>query len=704
MATEIDFKNNHEIPPESKRAMTTAALFTNIFQKHLEQNRCEFMDDEEELNQFSAELLDHVIIVGGFCRDVLLGRAVNDIDIVINLRELTKLQTNHLKKYHSTHKEQDMDCRCVYWQRFLNKVNVDAEETQRLQTLPELEMMHNLNHILNANFWMGILLADRQLDNKLSVKDFPRKGYTSARIVGSVEYGAIDCDGQNIDITDTFRVDKALQHNETDQKLVEVFHKESRRMSVSGMDIKRGMEQFQNKSREEQSMAMRIDTAGRDVGGDEMSAGDVAAMSKGRRGHGRLASMAIIDVKIDEMGTSFGAFGNKSREEQPYIAIEVPIFSGKVRYKLLNYDFSINTCILPLSNIIKLKEYNNDARVGVSDGRMTWVEIIENGLGECDGIEDCTIEKILRSPEHDHCSILAHPQGYVFWRIVRWKIACPDFAIDEGLVGAQREDFNKWLTTDWFSQLENRVSFMTFLQSTLEKDCGTISDVKQMLAVMAELRFIPLFASVCSTSPVVRRKLTQCIRECNNGNLARNEIREAFAEHALALVTDDELELGVSREQELEQALFDAKRETARAQETLEGTMMQLKRAKDEINSLRGDKELVVTLKKELKECREELKELEEEKEEEAGQVIQLTNQASRLMTEAKEGKALKKNELPRLQSELAELKEEHEMLKERKQQLAVSSAETINVLRDYLRQYQTIIAEKISANEEKEE
>ncbi len=50
---------------------------------------------------------------------------------------------------------------------------------------------------------------------------------------------------------------------------------------------------------------------------------------------------------------------NKFGTRTEYITIEVPIYSGKVRYKLLNYDFSINTCILPLSNIIKLKEYNN---------------------------------------------------------------------------------------------------------------------------------------------------------------------------------------------------------------------------------------------------------------------------------------------------------------------------------------------------------
>eukprot|EP01083_Nonionella_stella_P194368 716915_1 len=74
--------------------------------------------------------------------------------------------------------------------------------------------------------------------------------------------------------------------------------------------------------------------------------------------------MAVIEFDIDDLGDDFGDFGfNKqdgdtagggggdddddakgSRPE--YITIEVPIYSGKVRYKLLNYDFSINTCIL----------------------------------------------------------------------------------------------------------------------------------------------------------------------------------------------------------------------------------------------------------------------------------------------------------------------------------------------------------------------
>ena len=132
------------------------------------------------------------------------------------------------------------------------------------------------------------------------------------------------------------------------------------------------------------------------------------------RGKQRLQSMAVIEFDIDELGSDFGNFGfdtkgTKSRQE--YIALEVPIYSGKVRYKLLNYDFSINTGILPLSNIIKLKEYNNEYNHSnngnEADDPMTWIEIVENGLGECDAIEDCQQHRILKVPEtaHEHCTI-----------------------------------------------------------------------------------------------------------------------------------------------------------------------------------------------------------------------------------------------------------------------------------------------------------
>jgi len=584
MATEIDcFKHIHEIPKESKRAMTTAALFTRIFQQYLDANCCPYMDEAEH-KTFSAELLDHVLIVGGFCRDILVNRAVNDIDIMVNLRELNKLQRKHLIEYHSKTSQQDKNCRCVHWQRYLNKLTVDAAFTKEQEELPELERMHNMNHILNANFWLDILRADERLASTMSVADFPSEGYHSVQIVNSVKYGGIDCDTQRIDIVDTFRVDQALQTFSL-QKDAKRFHRKSRQLSMTGLDILCA-DLGQNKAREEKPA-----TNARPIGG------------KTKTHRRRLTSKQMYNLDFD-MGTEC--------DDEQYIAIEVPVYSGKVRYKLLNYDLSINTCILPLSNILKLKEFNT-AHANHRTPNMTWSECVENGLGECDGIKDCINNKVLRPPGHiAQCSILAHPQSYVFWRVVGWKIVCPDFEVRVDLLKALQDDFKTWLTPEWFAQLENRNQFMALLLHTLERDCKTIGDVKQMLSVMADLGFTSLFVNVAQQSSEVRRKMTQCIRECNNGNLARNEICEAFNEHALALLSDDEFEnLEWSEQLQLEEVLDEAKRQTVDVTKSLENTEERLTRAKADNIRIRDDhdrsSEVLAKLKEQLNEYKEQL-------------------------------------------------------------------------------------------------
>ena len=92
---------------------------------------------------------------------------------------------------------------------------------------------------------------------------------------------------------------------------------------------------------------------------------------------------------------------------------------------------------------------------------------------------------------------------------------------------ALQDDFGRWLTHHWFAQLENRATFMAFLRHTLERDCRDIGDVRAMLCVMQELQFTPLFAQVVHQSAVVRQKLTETIRDCNNENLARNAMTQA---------------------------------------------------------------------------------------------------------------------------------------------------------------------------------
>ena len=162
--------------------------------------------------------------------------------------------------------------------------------------------------------------------------------------------------------------------------------------------------------------------------------------------------------------------------------------------------------------------------------------------------------------------------------------------------------------------------FMGFLQCTLERDCRDIGDVKLMLRIMDELlQFTPLFAWVVQQSPTLRHSLTRTICHCNNGNLPRNDIKRAFGEHALALSSNDEVEHWLAKDAELEKALCNSVRKLARVQETLYGTVMQLKCAKDRINRLKGGREDAQRLSRELKEAKQELDgqgELEEEEKE----------------------------------------------------------------------------------------
>eukprot|EP00485_Elphidium_margaritaceum_P009954 CAMPEP_0202689444 /NCGR_PEP_ID=MMETSP1385-20130828/4705_1 /ASSEMBLY_ACC=CAM_ASM_000861 /TAXON_ID=933848 /ORGANISM="Elphidium margaritaceum" /LENGTH=694 /DNA_ID=CAMNT_0049344577 /DNA_START=44 /DNA_END=2128 /DNA_ORIENTATION=- len=562
-----------EIPFESKRAMACAALFTDIFQKYIEAHQCENIPEQnkDELDQFATEILDHVIIVGGFCRDLLLNRTIKDIDIIINLRELCKLQTNHLKKYHHKQADQSRENRCVYWQRYLQKFSDESNLNEAQAQNQEMVAMHNVNYLLNSKFWVDILRNDALLDNKLSVRDVPDSGFISAEIVNSVIYGNVNLDKQAIDFVDTFNIaDKHFNDDYLSGTVsFSLFHRKSRQLSMSGilidglgrvdkrtandnnkMDGGGAFADKPNKSRPEREDALDDDDDDEDddIEEDEddddggalqiVSANGAGAGTGGAHGaHGggqrkqRLKSMALIDVGIEELGTDFGDFGlskgTKSRQE--LIVISVPVYSGKVRYKLLNYDFSINTGILPLSNIVQLKHYNNQVSGGSDDddaAPMTWLEIVENGLGECDAIEDCQTFKILRAPElgHEDCTFEVHPVSFIFWRIIQWLIREPSFELDQRLQNAQIVDFKKWCTPEWFGERDNCERFLQHMVRILEEECSNLNDVRQMLSTMKRLQFNDRFANIANQEQSVRHALIDAVTNVQNEHLNNSAI------------------------------------------------------------------------------------------------------------------------------------------------------------------------------------
>ncbi len=95
----------------------------------------EFMNEPENLCESSSNtdlnILKYIYVRGGALRDSYLLRKINDIDLVINIHEISKQYLNHLRKYHS-HSDIDDDlkhsenCKCIFYRRYLNKYrNVD---------------------------------------------------------------------------------------------------------------------------------------------------------------------------------------------------------------------------------------------------------------------------------------------------------------------------------------------------------------------------------------------------------------------------------------------------------------------------------------------------------------------------------------------------------------------------------------------------
>ena len=54
--------------------------------------------------------------------------------IVINTRELTKLQLLHLRNHHNTKESQGENIKCIYWRHYKNKFNKNNDPNQNKNT------------------------------------------------------------------------------------------------------------------------------------------------------------------------------------------------------------------------------------------------------------------------------------------------------------------------------------------------------------------------------------------------------------------------------------------------------------------------------------------------------------------------------------------------------------------------------------------
>ena len=106
----------------------------------------DFMNDEKNKCEFSNfsdfNLLNYIYIKGGMLRDLYLLNNINDIDITIDIYQVTRHFKRHLKKYHSNHNwEEDTNIKCILWRRCLNMFNNNNSDTNENGVLQDY-MVH----------------------------------------------------------------------------------------------------------------------------------------------------------------------------------------------------------------------------------------------------------------------------------------------------------------------------------------------------------------------------------------------------------------------------------------------------------------------------------------------------------------------------------------------------------------------------------
>ena len=230
--------------------MTTVTLYTWILYGYFKDNKCEFMNEQEN-EELWLNILEHIVIVGSVPRNILLNEEITNTNILFNLRELCKLQYHHLLKYHNTKDSQSKNCTCFLWQRYLNKIMIDDrgnglfsdDHDKKIEKDPH--KMHECRYILNAAFFVGILRTSLMLNNSLSIKNAISTGLISTEIINEVYYNNINIDGVTVQFYDTFDVD--FEDNHHHHREWSHFHQKHRRLSEAGHSHSQNQHQMYHK-------------------------------------------------------------------------------------------------------------------------------------------------------------------------------------------------------------------------------------------------------------------------------------------------------------------------------------------------------------------------------------------------------------------------------------------------------------------------
>ena len=315
------------------------------------------MDRSFDWRSYSLNVLDNLNVCRELPRNILLNAETQRTEIALNLRELTKIQLNHLRKYHNDKKSQSPNCKCAYWQHYLNQFDPENEATEAKNQQEENNMIkfHECSYIFNARYFVDIISESPQLRGKVEVNDIPGRGFISLTITEDVIHDRHSLKGQIFEFTDTF--EDQIEAAPTLQRLIAPLGIESLPENIiqSAMDVISG------------TNVLTVDQGG-----------------NGRRS--RWKSLALFPQLENLLEELF---------DDEFKIIEIEIYPEKLRNHILCSDFSIDSTLIPLSSVTEFCDTEEDE---VNIAIWFWEYIVENGLDDTDAIKDITQRRELRVP------------------------------------------------------------------------------------------------------------------------------------------------------------------------------------------------------------------------------------------------------------------------------------------------------------------
>lgn len=210
--------------PKCRRAIACSHLFASILKDYLqhEQHTCPFMPKHLQ-STLATDLLELVCVRGGCTRDTLLDRPINDIDCLVDCNKTMIYHLNHLKMYHSHTSQQSKDCKCILFQRYLNKykninalkqyckdINTNSELNRRFENLKQeysfFDSMHRCvesDYVLNSRFFVQILIESSILKDKIKITPMFFNENLNIKITQSLVYQNVELNGVECDLCPT---------------------------------------------------------------------------------------------------------------------------------------------------------------------------------------------------------------------------------------------------------------------------------------------------------------------------------------------------------------------------------------------------------------------------------------------------------------------------------------------------------------------